>query len=142
MTCTDCDQPATRSLGFYDYCTAHHEQILDTLDPAVFGPIGQGRAIATTDGGWWTLACRHCAATWVGTPGEACRWCARAHQVMLDHQAELVLSPPDVNPSDINHDARIMAWAERLAVAARAGVVDPQTARRALERHRTRHAAA
>jgi hypothetical protein len=58
-----------------------------------------------------------------------CQWCARRHQHQLEHQAELLLEPPEEITT-----ATIAAWARRLAIGVKAGLIDEATARRALQR--------
>jgi hypothetical protein len=65
--------------------------------------------------GEWELECGTCAATWTGMPDDPCAWCQRAAEIQLEHQAELLLTPPQVNRDDINYEAKIRGWGERLA---------------------------
>ena len=123
--CGTCGAPGIRNLGTDGYCARHLGELYDRFDPAVLalGGIGlPGRSTSPHD-----LTCSACGATWAGVPGEACQWCYRRHQHQIQYQGELLLTPPD----EIT-DAAIRAWATRLAVAVKAGIVDEATARRAI----------
>jgi hypothetical protein len=138
MNC-HCGQPGTIPLGIDDYCPHHYDELLDSFDPSVFGPIGRGRGIANL-GSEWIVQCRHCTATWHGHPGDICAYCERTLAMQIDQQADLALRPPDVQRDDPNWGPRMTAWAERLARAVKAGVVGAHRARAALEREVTRAA--
>jgi len=49
--------------------------------------------------------------------------------VPLDHQREIMLKRPDSND-----EATLLAWGRRLRIAAQAGIVTPDEARRAWKR--------
>ena len=80
------------------------------------------------------LTCCACAATWTGLPGEGCWWCQQSHQRMLEHQAELVLRAPDVDPDDGTYEARMNAWGEQLERATQSGIVTAEQAGKTWER--------
>ncbi|MGA0894615.1 MAG: hypothetical protein ACO3S5_08310 [Ilumatobacteraceae bacterium] len=122
-----CASPGFRNVGTVGYCAAHLAELYAGFDPAVFGPVGVGLPGRTTDPN--DLSCIRCGATWVGLIGEDCFWCWRMYGQILDHQAERVLQPPE--PTD-DREAALAAWAKRLAVAVKGGIVTETQARRAL----------
>ena len=69
------------------------------------------------------VQCIACGATAVGIVGEACWWCQRSHEIMCQHQAELVMRAPEVDPADARYDTAMKAWAQRVANAVKAGVI-------------------
>lgn len=125
--CTTCDAPGIRNLGTEGFCAEHLGALFARFDPAVLALRGIGLPGRSTDPR--DLACTACDATWHGTPGESCSWCVRRHEHQLEHQAELLLQPPEELTT-----AAIAAWARRLATGVKAGLVDEATARRALIR--------
>ena len=147
--CEQCDGLAERSLCGVPYCETCREVILAPIRvevngrgrPDGFSGVGRAMRAAPESGpGRYSLQCDVCGATWTGLVGEACGWCDRLYEVTVQHQAEILLSPdlPDGGP---RFDAAVSAWMERLAVAVKAGIVDPDAARRAVERTEVRHAA-
>lgn len=130
--CHQCGGRSIKTVGTRDFCSAHLSALYAKLDPAVF----QHHGIGLQDGplrrdwgdGYADLRCCGCSATWVGISGESCWWCARSHAVLCEHQAELVLRPPDISRDDARFDTAMKAWAHRLANAVKAGVVDEKRA--------------
>ncbi len=123
-------------------CPRCHAEETAHLVPEVlaFGGRGAQAGPMRPDYGhrWADLRCDQCGATWVGVIGEPCWWCRRSYEITLEHQAELVLTPPDLDP-DLNDAARtaaLEAWAERLAVAVKAGVISEGEARGAMKREK------
>jgi hypothetical protein len=130
--CAICAAPGYRNLGTDGYCARHLADLYNAFDPAMFAVVGvglPGRTAAIED-----LTCCRCAATWVGVVGEPCGYCQVAYTHMLEWQAELVLSRPDVDPGDQRYQQIINAWAKRLAVAVKAHIITEDDARRALQR--------
>lgn len=78
--------------------------------------------------------CETCGATWERDEGPECRWCRQAEENQRRWQAELVLEPPNVDPDDITYDGVMTGWAERLAVAVEAGLIDRRKAEAAWKR--------
>jgi len=78
--------------------------------------------------GEWHLACNACNATWVGIPGDPCTWCQEALERQQGYQAELLLTPPDVDPTDTRYDDRMRGWADRMAVGVKAGLITTKQA--------------
>lgn len=153
MQCTRCDNQAERSLGTEDLCADCHEAILapirervlerDMLQETTHGKGVQCGPLEPDYGPEWAhLACDQCGATWVGKLDAACSWCQDRHQRLLDEQAQLVLTPPDVDHDDRTYDVVMGAWLDRMAVAVEAGIIDREEARRAWERRVRRGAAA
>lgn len=134
--CHQCGNPGVRNIGTQGFCAVHLAALYATFDPAVFRMAGIGLPDGPTRPDWGPLyadlACVACGATWTGVPGEPCRWCQHAHEVMLDHQADLALTPPDTNPDDTHRAEALAAWADRLEVAVTAGTVTYDQAARAL----------
>jgi hypothetical protein len=130
--CSTCGAPGIRNLGTRGYCGGHLAEVYRRFSPEVW----KLRGIGLQDGArrpdhgpeCMELRCVACGATWVGPMLEHCYWCERSHARMLDHQAELVLEPPDTDPDDRNHEDRMRAWAERLARAVDAGLVTRERA--------------
>lgn len=87
---------------------------------------------------WADLACDACGATWTGPIGEPCWYCARARQLMLDHQAAATLTPPDVEPDDIGYTTAVGAWLDRMTIAAEAGIIARDELRRAWDKETRR----
>jgi hypothetical protein len=135
VTCHACPATAVRTLGTVDYCPAHLAALYARFDPAVLHHHGvgvqTGRQRADFGPGYAELSCVACEATWVGLPGEACWWCARTRRIDLEHQADLALTPPEVDPSDATYIDRMNAWRDRLRVAVEAGTIDQTHAERA-----------
>jgi hypothetical protein len=80
------------------------------------------------------LQCDTCQAGWLGEPDMDCPWCLKAIVDMRQWQAELVLRPPDIDIDDATRPGVIQGWGERLANAVKAGIVDPNKAKKAWER--------
>jgi hypothetical protein len=125
--CDTCGAPGIRNLGTDGFCAEHLGVLYGRFDPVVLAMRGIGLPGSSTDP--HDLTCAACEATWWGLPGEVCQWCARRHQHQLEHQAELLLEPPEEITT-----ATIAAWARRLATGVKAGLIDEATARRALQR--------
>lgn len=134
-----CGAAGVRNVGSEGKCARHLGELYATFDPAVFKLNGVGLPGASADDRH--LTCCACGATWIGPPGEPCYYCARSRRIQLEHQAELVLTPPDIDPDDINYETRMSAWGQRLIVAARAGIIDQHTADRAWRKWVNRAAA-
>lgn len=138
--CWVCDAPGIRNIGINGYCATHLTDLLDTFDPSNFAFAGVGRFVAHgTDEYNQPGDILRCNAepshTWVGIVGEPCRFCVSLAEARLQWQAALVLEPPDVDPDDVNHQTRTVAWVERMAVAARAGIITVDQARRTHHAH-------
>lgn len=77
------------------------------------------------------LRCNACGATWAGVAGDACGWCVDRLERQQEHQAELLLSAPDVWPDDEQYNNRMRGWAKRMTVGVKAGLITERQARRA-----------
>jgi len=143
--CSTCGEAGVKNLGTRGYCSLHLSDLLSKFDPVVFQLNGvglqDGRMRPDYGPHWADLRCCACGATWVGVPGDPCGWCTEALRIITEFQAELVCRRPDVDPAAANYDAAIVAWAERLARAVNAGLIDDATARRVLGRCEVAHAA-
>jgi len=84
--------------------------------------------------GWAELRCDRCSASWIGPVDEPCAWCALAHRRVLEHQAEIVLRQPDIDPGDARYSTAMKGWADRMVTAVRAGIVDRDAVDRAWRR--------
>ena len=130
--CHQCGGRSIKTLGTSDYCSPHLSALYAKFDPAVF----QHHGIGLQDGklrpdwgdGFCDLRCVACDATWTGISGEACWFCERSRSIMIEHQIELLLRPPDVDRDDPRHATVMRAWARRLANAVKAGVVEQKLA--------------
>ena len=151
--CQKCPAPAVRTLAAAALCATCCETILapirarvlarDMLQETTHGK-GRQRGVLHPEYGPHDaeLACDQCAAEWVGIPGDPCWWCWRRYQTLLDEQAALVLTPPDVDPDDRTYPDAVKAWAERLTRAVTAGVIDVKEAGRAYRKAMRRDSAA
>lgn len=138
--CHHCDEPSHKRLGNELLCEHHLADLYRRFHFDVWQLDGVGLPGASTDP--TMLTCRSCDATWHGTPGETCKWCARHHQLLIEMQAERVLEPPDVDRDDINYAKRMDAWVDRLLTAVQDKLITPQQAQQALEREVSRGLAA
>lgn|GEM_PF-4937975 len=127
-TCSDCHRPAVKPVGTRNYCDEHLLALYATFTSPALAHVGYG----ITDGAY--VRCTSCNATWQGVTGDRCWWCQRSYAVMLEHQADLVTQPPDLDPdmADAVINARMAAWADRLWRAVLAGIIDERQAQRAL----------
>lgn len=130
--CDTCGNPGVRNVAAKGYCAHHLHVLYATFGPEAWvdGGVGlqSGRACPEYGPLEYELTCCCCGATWTGIPGDACHWCRRAIEIQIDHQIDLLLTPPDVDPDDITFDAKIEAWAERLARGIKSGLITKQQA--------------
>jgi hypothetical protein len=124
--CHQCGKPAIK----HRYCADHLHQLYATYTSTSFAYQG----IGLPHGNY--LKCTACNATWQGQIGDPCNYCRRSHQLLIQHQHDLALTPPDVNPDE--HDdtkrARYIAWVERLKHAINIGIITDHEARHAITR--------
>jgi hypothetical protein len=136
--CSTCGLGGVRNIGTKGYCSTHLGELFATFDPIVFAQGGVGLQCGPLDPDVGPhaalLRCCRCGATWTGDPGEWCWWCQRLIEGMRAHQAELLMTPPDVDPADVGRDAALEAWARRLAIGVKAGIVTERAARAALNK--------
>lgn len=141
--CSTCGADGVRDIGSRGYCGAHLVELLRSFDPAAFS-IGVGLSCGRLRPDMGTtmedLQCLRCQATFTGVAGAHCWWCRRAGEILLEHQADLVLAPPDVDRDEARYEGAMTAWARRLAVAVRAGIVSERQARSVWERVKSRAA--
>jgi hypothetical protein len=78
----------------------------------------------------YEVRCLACRASWCGFVEQSCPWCARAEERQREVQAELLLRV-EVDRDD---EDGLRAWAERLRVGVRAGIVTKDQARNAWRR--------
>jgi hypothetical protein len=142
--CTKCGADGVRNIGIEGWCAHHLEELYATFDRSVFAFAGVGLQNGPLRPDWGphyaNLACNACGATWTGVTGEPCGWCRRTHQRVLAHQAELVLTPPDVDRNDQRWEAAMDAWSGRLRVAVDAGIIEDRDAVAAMRREGKRAA--
>lgn len=132
--CSTCGAPGIRNIGTRGYCAGHLTELLRRFDAATWAWRGAGVALPAglpAADGSAPCACSACGATWTTAALSDCPWCLEAAERQRHHQAELTLTPPDVDPDDRTYDAVLRGWADRLAVAARAGVITVGQAERA-----------
>jgi hypothetical protein len=138
--CKECSAPATHSVGTVWLCTRHNNDLLDPIRarvilPEGFDGTGQPTALRLDWGEQFhDLECTQCEATWVGWGGEQCPYCAGLYERSVTEQKQLVLRPTLPEPEHPRRKRAESAWAERLAVAVIAGLVEEREARWALER--------
>lgn len=139
--CHECGADGVRNLGTQGYCSRHLAAVYNRFDPTVFQLNGVGLQEGPPHDHWaghYELACCACRATWVGVPGEPCRWCAAAYERMLGWQVETTLTPPDIDPDNQRWVPAILAWADRVQTAVSAELISQAVAERALTRATTR----
>jgi hypothetical protein len=131
--CATCGAPGVRNLGTQGFCATHLAELLRSFDGSAFAFAGVGLPGASTD--QTCLTCCACSATWHGTPGERCPWCARARESQIRWQAAALLEPPDLTgDDDETRERRLRAWGERLLRGCDAGIVNHGAAQRAWRR--------
>ena len=137
MTCDHCGQPATRTLCAETLCHQCAETILQPIRYRV-GLTGSGMLAGIYrpeyGPGVADLECGACGATWVGVVGDPCTWCEDRAENQRRWQAELVLQAPLHDRDDPRRRAALEAWAQRLATAVQAGIIDRHEADRAWKR--------
>jgi hypothetical protein len=135
-----CGNPGVRQLGTDGYCAHHLIELYATFGPEAWVDGGLGLPTGPLRPEYGPLeqdlTCCCCGATWTGVPGDACWWCQRSREIQLEHQIDLLLTPPDIDPDDIRYEARITAWAQRLARGVVAGLITEQQANHATRRVR------
>jgi len=128
-TCARCAAPAERTLGSEAFCRFHREAILGPIRERVTDRLelpegfnGRGRIVTAEQPGFgpgnYGLECDQCGATWTGEPERQCAYCLRSYEVMVDHQTELLLRPPE----DVTDEA-LTAWGHRLRGGVEAGII-------------------
>ena len=141
--CNTCGAEGVRNLGTEGFCATHLTRLYATFDPSVWALAGVGLVTGPPrpDVGpaLHDLTCNACGATWAGIPGDPCGWCQTSAERQLEHQQQLTLTPPDVDPDDALWATRIMAWNERLDVAVTAGVITERQARTAWRKATNHH---
>lgn len=129
------DTPGVRNMGAEGLCSTHLTELYATFAPEAWvdGGVGLQSGPARPEYGplEYDLTCCCCGASWTGIPGDPCGWCQRAMQIQVAHQADLLLTAPDIDPNDITYEARMSAWAERLAIGIDAGLITMRQAERA-----------
>lgn len=129
---------AVRQLGSRYICHECAEVILEPIRDRHFIDecgIGWGRQSGSIRSEYGVrfaeLTCGVCAASWVGVIGEPCNYCIERHKRLEADHATALLRP---GAHSIDTDAKLKAWAQRLADAVNAGLVDKQRARSAWQR--------
>lgn len=133
--CQECGNPGVRNLGADGYCSTHLHDLYDAFGPEAWvdggvglqdGPLRPEYGPLEAD-----LKCCCCEAAWTGIPGDPCWWCRRAREIQLEHQIDLLLTPPDVHPDDATYDNKMRGWVARMRVGAEAGLITDQQAQAA-----------
>lgn len=126
----ECGEPGVQNLGTKGYCSTHLSELLRSFKPEAFELSGRWVEVGCYrpdhGPGYAECECPGCGATAVAVVGSPCAYCEHAKVRMLDWQAQKALTPPESR-----HSGALEAWAERLAVAVRAGIVTEDEARRA-----------
>lgn len=137
--CWRCSGTGSRNVGTRGYCGDHLAELLATFDPDVFALGGLGLPCGAHRPEFGPvvqdLRCCSCGAGWVGLAGESCVWCARSRQVLIAHEHDTLLRPPESDDERV-----VLAWGERLRRAVDVGILTKQEAERAWRRA-VRHAA-
>ncbi len=146
-SCDQCGRTALTTLGNQELCLGHYSKIVGPIRERIVdqvGSVGVGALHGALRSEYGPLVgdvrCTTCSATWTGLVGDACGWCQTAHQLGIEHQADILLRGPDVDPADRRHAGSIAAWSERLARGVEAGIITAEQADRARNRG-ARHAA-
>lgn len=132
--CSTCGAHGVKDLGIRGYCGLHLAQLYARFAPETFDGIGVGIPAdnAELDQHLETLlTCNVCEATWYGRPVTDCTWCLDAVARMVEWQADLTLTRPDIDAADERYTAAMEGWADRLEVAVEAGIVSPSQAEQA-----------
>jgi hypothetical protein len=136
--CSTCGAPGVRNVFARGYCAAHLSELYCKFSAEVWAldGIGLQSGARRPDHGpeMADLTCVACGAGWVGPLGERCSWCIDAAERQRRWQAEMTLTPPEVDPADRTYDDRMKAWAQRLERAVKAGLIDRDRADRAWRR--------
>lgn len=136
--CSACGGPGVLNLGTRGYCSSHASELLRGFDPSVWSMNGRWVEIGCSrpdhGPGYAECECPACGATAVAVVGAPCGYCEWAVRKLSEWQADLVLAPPDVDPADAGYEAAMRAWADRIAVAVEAGIVDERSARAVWDR--------
>lgn len=130
-------------IAWLERCLAVMALDPDTAGDYANAPVGMpaGPKRPEYGPGHYDLACQICEATWVGVPGDPCWWCETAAQRQIDHQIDLLLKVPDVDPDDANYDNRMRGWVARMKVGVEAGLITKQQAESAFRRTQRKTAA-
>ena len=143
--CSTCGAPGFRNVFAFGYCASHLSELYRSFSAEVWAMRGVGVQAGPRrpDRGpeYVELECVACGAGWVGALFERCGWCAQALERMQNWQAQLALTPPDVDPDDRSLAERMDAWAQRMATAVQAEIITEDQARAAWNRE-VRHVAA
>ena len=138
LPCNECGAAGIRNLGADGYCGTHLAALYRGFDPVVWvdGGVGLPDGLQRPEygPGIEDLACCRCGASWAGICGDACGWCQRSFEIQREHQAELVVRAPSVDPEDMTVDARFEGWRRRLAVAVEADLITSTKAESAWRR--------
>jgi hypothetical protein len=131
--CSRCGQIATKAIGTTDFCDLCHHNFLQPLrdkhNPGTF--YGRGQPVGPYDQHNTRLQCDQCNAEWTGTPGDPCNYCALQHAYAIQWQAEIILTPPDIDPDYNNRHTTQNKWGKRLRRAVEADIITLQQARNA-----------
>jgi hypothetical protein len=132
------DTLGVRDVGRWGYCAEHLARLYRSFSPSAWVEGGLGLPVGQMRPEYGPLVqdvqCPRCGGGWAGVPFERCPWCIEAIDRQRQWQAEIVLTPPDVDPADARYAGAVEQWARRLARAVKAGIVDERTARRAVKR--------
>ena len=134
--CSTCGNPGVRDLGKDGYCGEHLTDLYLTFSVFKDGGVGLPDGQMRPEYGplIQELLCCRCGATWAGVPGDPCGWCQRSLEIQREHQADLVLQAPDVDPDDVTLNARFEGWRKRLSIAVEAELISATKAENAWRR--------
>lgn len=152
-TCARCAAPAEGTLGSEAFCRFHREAILGPIRERVTDRLelpegfnGRGQIITVEypefGPGNFGLQCDQCGATWTGEPEGQCAYCLYSYEVMVEHQAAMVLRPPGSHAASSEYVFKMEAWSERLFRAVDSGLIDLRAADAAWRREVGRNDAA
>ena len=134
LVCDNCASPAYRC----QLCHRHWLEQISKFQPEAFGLEGvllQDGSLRPDYGeGWADCRCAGCGATVSALVGSACPWCRAKREQLADHQAEILLTPPEIDVDDRHYDKVMVAWSERVARGCEADIITIHEARRVLTR--------
>jgi hypothetical protein len=141
--CDQCHQQGRdiagiRNLGNQGHCSTHLTALYARFGPEAWVDGGVGLQTGPLHPEYGPLeadlTCCCCQAGWTGVPGDPCQWCQRERQIQIDYQIDLLLRWPDTNPDDTTYEARMRAWADRMAIGVKAGLITTRQAETAWAR--------
>lgn len=140
--CWRCAQPSVQHLLHRGYCAACWTTFVEEhISPEHLPATGLLVSSVPTVNGLAPCRCARCGATCTDAPGTSCAWCCWSLVDQQRHQAELVLTAPDIDVDDVRYEPMMRGWADRLRTAVDAELVTKADARTTWQRARRREVA-